>query len=73
MYRIHKEAWFFTNPRDYLAGAPSDKCENRNECIILDYNTILDKKDVNWKRIYFAKTDVGISHINLILQKALNN
>ena len=58
MYRIHKEAWFFTNPRDYLAGAPSDKCENRNECIILDYNTILDKKDVNWNHfIYFQRTN----------------
>jgi len=32
-----------------------------------------NKKDANWKKIYFAKNDVGISYINLILQKALNN
>ena len=58
MYRIQKEAWFFTNPRDYLAGAPSDKCRTNNECIILDYNTILDKKEVNWNRwIYFQRVN----------------
>lgn len=71
MYKINEKAWFFKNPRDFAAGKPSDLNFKKNDVIILNYNKILEKKDILYeKRVLFERIN---GHNKADIEDALNN
>lgn len=71
MYKINNKAWFFSNPRDFALGNPSDKISSTNDVIILEYNKVLAEKEVKWnKRVLFERVN---SHTKADIEEVLNN
>lgn len=65
MYKIQKEAWFYSNPKDYALGKPSDKYSTGNAVISLIYNDIIKEKKIRWdswvlyeRKVFASKKDI---------------
>lgn len=65
MYKIQKEAWFYSNPKDYALGKPSDKYFTGNAIVSLAYNNIIKIKQINWddwalyeRKVFISKKDI---------------